>query len=175
MVNFISNSDFTTLEKVYSGGENSTEFLNDIIEKYQKDLLIDILGEREYYNLDNDLVDGVPATNKWLLFVNGTDYVVDSVHYDYKGIKPVLLKFIYYYWQKENASILAESGELVNNQINARKVIPINKMVAAYNEGIDLIYNSRSYSPTVWHYLQNDGTFTDWVFTQREKLNTWGI
>lgn len=180
MINLITNKDFIgNLEKIFSGGADATEYLNDIIKKYQKEILIDILGEIEYYNFENDFaeVSGViaPQTTKWINFLDGTDYIDNDIHYDYKGIKPVLIKMIYYYWQVETASILAESGELTNNQINSKKVIPKSKMVRSYNDGLDLIYNSRPYSPTVYNYLVNDGTFTNWIFTKRDKLNILGI
>jgi len=176
MINLITNDDFTgNLEKVFSGSGNATEYLNDIITKYQKEILIDILGEIEYYNFENDFTDDEPQTTKWINFLNGTDYVVDLIHYDYKGIKPVLIKFIFYYWQKETVSILGESGELSNNQINSTKIIPINKMVASYNDGVDLIKSSRTYAPTVYKYLYDEGTFTDWIFTKREKINSFNL
>lgn len=180
MINLITNKDFVgNLEKVFSGGSDATEYLNDIITKYQKEILIDILGEIEYYNFEQDFatVSGVtaPQTTKWINFLDGVVYTDNSINYDYKGIKPVLIKFVYYYWQVETSSILAESGELTNNQKNSKKIIPANKMVRSYNDAIDLICDSRSYSPTVYKYLDYEGTFTDWIFTKRGKINTFNL
>jgi len=175
MIRLIENNDFDgKVYKIFSGSENATEYLNEIIDKYQEKILKQILGNIEYYNLTQDITDGALTTQKWIDFVKGTDYIVNDIHYNYKGIEPVLIDFIYYYWQRHTVSILAENGELSLNNKNSKKVIPVSKMNEAYNNAIDKIQSNDLYEPTVYHYLKNHD-FDNWYFTEFEKLNLFGI
>jgi hypothetical protein len=162
---------------VYSASENSNQLLNDIITDKQKDILLSILGNIEYYNFEQDFSAGVPTSQKWLDFLNGADYTVNSVVYPFAGIKPVLVKFIYYHWQRETVSILGESGELYSNTNRLLKVVPRNKMVSAYNKACYEVSNCDSYSPTVYHFLTEHPTydFDDLVFKGIEKINTYNL
>jgi hypothetical protein len=180
MDNLITISDFYNPYMVYAeSGEDTETFLNEIITYYQKAILTSILGEIEYNNFEDDLTGTVPASDQWDWFYTGKEYTYNDVTYKYQGIKDVLVRMIYYYWQKETASNLAESGQLRKNLVNAVQVIPSFKMSRAYNEAIDNIINTREYSPTVYNFLSHqqelNNYFEDWVFTKVEKINMYGI
>jgi hypothetical protein len=180
MDNLITISDFYNPYMVYAeSGEDTETFLNEIITYYQKPILTSILGEIEYNAFEDDLNGIVPASDQWTWFYTGKEYTYDSVTYKYEGIKDVLVRFIYYYWQKETASNLAESGQLRKNLVNSFQVVPAFKMSRAYNEAIEYIKNNRTYSPTVYNFLDHQQSlnsyFPDWEYTQIEKINMYSI
>jgi hypothetical protein len=175
MANITSITDFKNPYIPYAvSGENTEEYLNEIIEYYEKIILTNILGEIEY----NDYIAN-PTNTEWVNFVSGTTYTYNSVSYVYPGIKDVLVKLIYYYWQKDTASNLGESGQLKKTLVHATQIIPSGKMARAYNEAVDLIINNRSYSPTVYNYLLHQQSlndyFPDWSYTHRYKINQFSI
>lgn len=175
MANIITISDFSSPYLVYAvTGDDSNTILNDLITYYEKLILTQILGEIEY----NDYIAN-PSNTEWGYFVDGHTYTYNSESYVYPGIKPILTKFLYYYWQVETSSSLAESGQLKKNLVNSIQIVPAHKMVRAYNEAIDLISNDREYSPTVYNFLdhmqsEND-YFPDWEYTTFEKINTFNL
>lgn len=172
MNNLISKNDFESTFQVYAGTPETESFLDDVIERYQPKILRNILGEIEYQNFVADFTDGVPGTTKWLNFLNGETYTYNSVSYVYEGIKPVLVRFIYYYWHLENMTIPGETGQLKPEYQKIRQVINPFKSVSAWNDAIDLVQGSDAYYPTVWKYLNDAGyTFSDWSFTGFQKMN----
>lgn len=171
MTNLITKSDFKNPYQVYSGTTETELLLDEYITKYQEYYLKKILGIRMYNDFDSKYPDGGFYDN----FVNGTTYTEDSVSYVYPGIKPVLVKFVYYWWHRNTATILGEKGELKANYQKLVKTIPVNKMVSAYNDAVDLIDNNISYDATVYHYLNTQYTGTDWDFTRINKINAFNI
>jgi len=178
MDNLIVIGDFNNPYLPYAGAD-SAAYLNDIITQYQKPILTQILGEVEYNNFNDDLTGIVPGSTEWEYFLDGTTYVHDSVSYVFPGIKPILTKFMFYYWQRDTVNDLAETGQLKKNLLNASQVIPAHKMTAAYNDSVDEIINVREYSPTVYHFMnhmQDDNDyFPDWDFTTFIKINIFNL
>jgi hypothetical protein len=171
MINFIENSDLeNSIYKVFVGGQNETEFFNEIVSDTQEVVLRQILGNIEYNELESYIIDGELTSDKWINFVNGTSYNYNGVEYVYKGIKPILIKFIYFFWQKAKRSILSENGEIKKGSI-----YPLSKMVLAYNSAIDLIQDNYNYNASVYNYMIHSGLFTNLLFSEFKKVNTWGV
>lgn len=177
MNNLITISDFSNPYLVFAvAGADSEDLLNEYITKYQKDYLIQILGHRTYNVFDAACISGVPPTSGfWYEFIEGVTYPEDSVNYIYPGIKPVLVKLLYYWWHRNTATILGEKGELKANYQKLVKTIPAQKMVSAYNDAIEEIQSCISYAPTVYHYMNTQYTGDDWLFTEFENINTFNL
>lgn len=175
MANEITIADFTKPYMVYAeSGDDSETILNELITYYQKLILTQILGEQEY----NDYVTN-RTNDEWDDFVDGVTYIYDSVTYVYPGIKPVLTKMIYYYWQVDAQQRLGERGSLNPTLLNSQKIIPRQKMSRAFNEAKDEIRNVRTYSPTVYHFLlhmqENEDYFPDWEYTEFYHINEYNL
>jgi hypothetical protein len=173
MNNWITISDFSNPYQVFAeSGTASETYLDELITKYQADILRHILGEVEYYNLTQNESD-----TKWVKFKTGEKYTVDSIVYDYKGIKPVLVKFVYYWWHRSYQSQVAQNGEFVRIGTKLRQVIPAWKMVSAYNDACTEISNSILNYPTVYHFLNDHPTysFDDLDFGTYEKINAFNL
>jgi hypothetical protein len=174
MANIITIADFSKPYMVYAvTGDDSATVLNELITYYEKIILTKILGEIEY-----NAYIAAPTDQEWVDFVDGVEYINDTITYVYPGIKPVLTKFMYYYWQVDAAQNLGEKGSLNPTLLNSQKVIPAEKMTRAYNEAVDLIKNGRTYSPTVYNFLlhyQDDDYFPDWDYTKHYKINPYNL
>ena len=176
MDNLITIADFSNPNMVYGPvGTDDEIFLNQIIAYNQKDILIDILGEIEYNNFEDDLTGIIPDSAQWIDFLDGETYTYDSVKYKFLGIKPILIKFVYYYWQRKTAVDLAQSGALNKTLKNAVQIIPVNEMVRAWNDAVNDIKNVRIYGTTVYNFLDhmqdNNGWFGDWDYTSFETIS----
>lgn len=151
---------------------DGNDYFNQLLDNYQPEILRKILGEIEFYDLDQNETDA-----KWSAFISGDNYTVNSVVYDYKGIKPILAKFMYYYWQRETASILGEKGNLYNDSGKIKQIVPRGRMVNAYNKACFEINNNTLNYPTVYHFLTEHPTyeFDDLNYTETEKINEWNL
>jgi hypothetical protein len=179
MENLIVINDFKQPFAPY-GGADSADYVNAIITQYQKEILTKILGEIEYNAFNTDLNDtDTPSSTEWLYFLNGTTYTYNSVSYVYPGIKDVLTKFMYYYWQRNTASDLGNTSNVQKILINSKQKIPDKMMTQAYNLSVNEIYNSREYSPTVYNFLNHQQSlnsyFPNWDFTSFDKINIYNI
>ena len=152
-------------------GEDSETILNEYITKHQAEYLKLILGIRTY----NVFIAAYPDGGFWDDFVDGTTYTHNSVSYVFGGIKPVLTNFVYYHWHRYMYSFLGEKGALNPQYQKLVKVVPVDKMVSAYNEAVDLINNSVDYDATVYHYMDTQYTGTDWDYTKIEKINSFNV
>lgn len=181
MENLITPENFNnTIYQVYAGGSDAIDIFDNVITEYQRPILINILGQIEYDAFETDLNDTDEATLiQWQYFLEGTTYTHNSISYVYPGIRPILVKFIYYYWQRETYNWLAERGALKPTYKNSSQIVPETKMITAYNKACDEIYNNKDYSPTVYRFLydmnMDNGYFPDWDYTNICKINPFGI
>ena len=117
--------------------------LNEIIIEKQDKYLKLILGEIEYLNFKNDLnVAGVPQSQEWIDFLDGTTIVVtdtngDSKNVLYEGFKSILTGFLYYEYEMAFLSIQTNSGNVSNNTENSIRVNPSRKIASNYNNSVD--------------------------------------
>ena len=165
MINLITISDFLQPFMVFAGTDETEMRLTEIIAEVQHDFLIEILGHELYYELENDNSGNFPTSQKWIDFINGVDYVKSDIKIGYKGIKKALAYRVYYFYNKYMKSILQENqeGNLLNP--NSEQIIPIQKMTEAYNSAGELIYDYKTYSPTIYNYLNDTSGFDSLKFS----------
>lgn len=170
MDNIITISDFKNPYLVFATAGTVTEtYLNELIAKYQEEILKNILGIQTYNVMQTDIADDL-----WTRFISGYTYTVDSISYEYQGIKEVLTNFLYYYWNYDLANGLVPDGSVVMNYDENTKVIPQQKMVNSWNDACKLIDNNILYDATVYHYLENFAPDT-WIYKGFKKQNIFNI
>lgn len=191
MVNIITDTDFSYPYLPVVTDDATLSRIDNIITEYQPKILIDILGNLEYENLYNDYGSNPTPTNPiWVDFINGTTWqeIVNNivVTINYKGIKPILTRLIYYYYIMSVQTLKMESGEGRGVFQNANQINPDDLIRFSYNEAISLIgydwpnnINCNSlekYRGTVFNYLYNNkSSFPNWEFTQLKGINAMGI
>lgn len=161
---------FMIVEKL-ENNDGYEEYFDDILAKSQKDFLLNILGYRMYDTMVSDYPDG----GFYDYLVSGKDYTESGIDYNFEGILPALMRYTYFKWQVFNEDQLQSSGSIRQTFEESEKVIPVNKMVLAYNEMVDLLNGSDSYAPTVYHYIDTQYTGDDWIYKGFEKINSFNL
>ena len=159
MINIISVTDFESHPYFIPVGDNIADsVLNDNISKRQRELLISILGSQEYYNLEEENGGNIPTSGKWLDFINGVVYVKSGINIDYKGVKGILQKYVYYWYIRNYAVQMTELGGVSLNYKNSTAQNPTQNITDAYNEVVEEIGCVSDDTPTVYNFL-NDHDF----------------
>lgn len=142
MPNITTVSDFTKGEIAIpnavslNAGEGVNGDLQEIIDKYEKELLLKALGKTQYDELQAALVDLPSADQKWQDLVAGSG--------SYQGIKRILNNFIYCKYLKFDEIRLATTGAGKDGvtyssvaEYNQKYVERWNEFVYWYKEGND--------------------------------------
>lgn len=185
---FIDNAyfvgDISLPGSVLSG---SLANIDNYIDKYEKEVLIDLLG----YTLYKELAAQKTADSldlKWTAFVNGAEYTVSYNGADHtvkwNGIVnddkiSFLAYYVYFHFLRDNVTSTTLIGEVLNKNENSTRITPADKMVYAYNRFVRLYgsVNDGELVPSAYRYLEkHEDDFNDlWVFTQKDHINTFGI
>jgi hypothetical protein len=170
----ITINDFSNPMLVYAKTSGATDtYFDEVVQRYQKKILLDILGRQLYNEFDVAYKAGL-TDDFWNRFYNGYDYTVDSVEYKYLGIKEVLVGFIFYYWMASKKSTLAEDGHTIADYQESSKYLPQELMEESWNDAVDVVNSNDLYAPTVYHFIDNnyDGDGS-WIFTEIDKISMW--
>jgi hypothetical protein len=169
MDRLITNTDFKNPMKVYfQDGKKTQTYLNDIIDRYQKKILLDILGYELYYNFEDQYPDG----GFWDEFVDGKDYTNNGINYEYEGIKDVLVGMIFYYYEKSQKTKRASEDRIISKFNESIKYMPAELVVESWNDAVDLIESRIENKPTVYNFIDHNYTGSiEWVYTREEKIN----
>lgn len=169
-----------------TGDANVAQRLGFFIEDYEDRLLRDILG----YPLYKAFKDGNAAPSpdqKWLDLRDGKDYtdlvgretrwdglLVKRSGTNYR--KSLIANYVYVKWVKDNASQNSMLGVVAPGVENSTLVSPAGRMVAAWNEMVDQIYQLCCFLDS------NISTYTEWQtrnnyfqMLKYRKTNTIGI
>ncbi len=169
MINLVTIKDFSKQPYQIVLGSRPDSVLENQIEKYQKEILILILGNQEYYNLINDNSGLFPTSQKWIDFINGVSYVKNGKNINYEGVKEVIIAYVYYWYKRNNDLQTGITGGLKLDLRNAKNILEGQTMVDAFNEVVKDIGFISNDKPTVFNYL-NDHDF-DAEMTLIEKIN----
>lgn len=191
MANLIDNTYFFGPISL-PGGSLDGDFadIDDYIEQYEKEALIEILGYTLYKALKAE-IDADEYTTKWDRFVNGYEYEIDylgDTHLvKWNGLVndekiSLLAYYIYYHYVKFHVTHTSGFGELLQKAENASKVSPVQRMVSAWNEYVRLRGDpaDSEINPTAYNFLnkyEDDETngYDAWLFKVIKRTNTFGI
>ena len=123
-----------------------SDLMDLYIARYQKKILVDLLGQDLYLAFETGLAATSPE-QKWLDLRDGKTYTIEydgadySIHWN--GLvnddkESLLAYFTYFYFVREKHVQLTGVGSSVINQENATPVLPNSKIIEAYNKGVDL-------------------------------------
>lgn len=174
----VKNIDFTgdfaiPYEVPFFQGDDDT-----FIESQEKKYLTRLLGKSAFNELQNNLM-----SKKWQKLINGFDYEVQNYTFFQKGLKEMLLNFIYYEVYESLFYKPSSSGLLKVKYENAEEIDYNSALVRIqeqFNQGLK-IYNNLN----IWLYQNNnlinrqadaisdngDGTYTFSVSDTENLLN----
>lgn len=175
MINLISISNFTQPFLVFGGDEISTKKLDEIITESQNDFLLEVLGNELLYELNQDNSGNLPTTQKWIDFLSGLVYVIDTKIIDYKGFNLALKYYVFIKYNEWSESQLEASGEVVLQLNNSKQVSPKRKLIDASIKLVELTgnYYNWIYAPTCYNYLtdtDNFGALNFGIFKQQLRF-----
>jgi hypothetical protein len=181
---------------------NLEEIINtfkDNIERYEKEVLIDLLGRPLY----NDFMAGLAAPTveqKWIDLRDGADFTFEwcghTVNEHWNGLinddkVSVISYYIYYKHRYENLSTTTSINDVQGLPENATKVNDVRKMAYAWKQMLELYgelpctWRFNKYDSTYWHYtdkpsaynflLANKDDYSNWLFEGKARLNEFGI
>lgn len=169
MNNLITISDFKNPYLVFSGELGSPEetYLNELIAEHQEIILKRILGVQMYNEFETNIADTF-----WVNFINGVEYTYNGDVYHYKGIKQVIARMLFYWWNFEMQNSLVSKGAIKLDFKEGIKIIPTSKMINQFNIAVELI---QGVEESVYNYIIHNYTGDSFKFENFEKLNTLGI
>jgi hypothetical protein len=123
------------------------DVLNLFIAKYEPEFLKEVFGY-EFYKAYSDGVAQNPIDQKWLDLRDGVEYTnLAGYLAKWRGLRftdPVkgsmVANYIFYKWNKDRTTFSTPAGEVRPEADNATVVIPYVKMVKAWNEMVDYIF-----------------------------------
>lgn len=152
--------------------------LNQYIDDKCRQLLQGALGYVLFKDLDSKITNGVLdvlAPQKWLDFVNGVEYTKDGKLYKWKGLRhtdglfkaSLMAKYVFYYWLKDNVSMVTGTGEKSIKSVNAESINSNQRLVTVWNDFVSEYQGTNTHFPSVWY--KGNTKVVDW-FGSGEQL-----
>ena len=163
-----------------------TEIITAYINKYEKDILIKLLGYNLYKALKEQIEAGTYSA-PWKGLIEGAEYDVeygnDTYLVKWGGLinaekVSLIAYYVYYNIVRDTVTSTSGIGEMLNNVENGSRITPADKQIFAYNRMVELMGGSEDtlFSPTAYRYLEeHESDFDKWLFTELFPLNTFCI
>lgn len=155
--------------------------LEDFIEAYEKEVLIDAMGFELYTEFMANLTDG----DKYQDILDGKTYTKNicgkDVEVRWNGLansskESLIAYYTYYYWMEDKAQDNSQTGVVGNTNENSKAITPNFKMVRAWNKYVKLYQgeiNSTQRSLAQFIYDMNEetpDTYENWIFKDTDYL-----
>lgn len=111
-----------------------------------------------FYRLFRDGLAATTPEQRWLDLRDGKEWTNDggTTYFDFVGLKKLAAQYIYFYYQRKEATQTTGVGEAVNKTENATRISPIQKQVTAWNDMVEMVKQA-------YHYLnQNEAIYPEW-------------
>ena len=157
MNNFVIYANFT-LDRDIPNIEKDIDGFNAYITKYQKEVLIKLLGYDLYKAFETGLAEETPE-DKWTDLRDGSTYEVNDIKHENPGCVDIVAYYVYCKWLSDNWEQLTGVG--VGNSVaeNAVIVSPENKMTKAWNKMVENYYMTYDF------IIQNESDYPNLDFT----------
>ncbi len=111
--------------------------LKYFIESYEPEILRDLLSDDFYNELQIQLDD--PLTGDWTTLVNGGDFVYCGKSHHFKGLKYMTARYIYFYYQRDNATVTSSNAENQPKQENSLNMGNMVKQRTNWNKAFNQV------------------------------------
>jgi len=132
---FLSNSDFTDKFEIHQGMYD-TQKLTDYIDRYEEIYLNELLGINLFNDFKADLVNGVPQNASYVFIFNPFKYETDIRLIISRGMKDMLIGFIYFEFMKDKVAQNTSVGMTKPRNENSGVVSAHNPIYLRYNESV---------------------------------------
>lgn len=128
----INKSDFTG---DYALVKSNSDDINLFIEKYETEILMQLLGSDLLVLFQDDLVAQVPQTQIYLDIYNAFVKEVGGWKVVSTGMKDMCLAYVYFYYQRKSSKKPSMNGPVENSTENSQKANPM-FLINTYNSAI---------------------------------------
>jgi hypothetical protein len=132
---FVNNSDFTDKFELHTGMFD-TQKLTEYIDRYEEIYLNELLGIKLYNDFKADLVAGVPQNASYVFIFNEFKYETDIRLIISRGMKDMLIGFIYFEFMKDKVAQNTSVGMTKPRNENSGVVSAHNPIYLRYNEAV---------------------------------------
>lgn len=119
--------------------------LQSLIDDKEPEVLTKLLG----YSLYKAFIAGLaedPIPQKWADLKNGAEYTDQRGNLQkYLGIKPIISRFVYYWYLRQQATQTTGVGESSNKTENAIRTSPNQKQATAWNDMVKAVKSCYAY------------------------------
>jgi len=168
MTNFVTIADFKGNFNIPISTMNEADFEANYTTKYQKEILIKLLGFDLYCAFETGLAVVPTPDAIWTDLKNGSTFTVDSIKYQNPGCKNIIVAYTYCKWLSANFETLTAMGVTNQKTENSDKISPENKITQAWNEMYSEIEKLYSF------ILENESNYSNWEPTYFQ-LMTYGF
>lgn len=176
----LTTSDFLKIPYKIPSPESLTD-LPDFIEAAETEALQDILGIKLYDDFKAGIEEETPD-DKWTDLRDGADYTIYSTLYRYKGLRDLLVPYVYAMWLRETYDKHTREGITVNLKATIQGVpateaiSPATRISRAFNAYSAKVGDEGNMVNTLYGFMyQNRVDYEDWVFTPPGTMNIWNI
>jgi len=149
MTNFVTITDFTGDRNIDIQDKYLTDF-NNFITKYQKEVLIKLLGYDLYLAFETGLLED-PIAAKWTNLKNGSTYQVDGINKQNPGLIDIVAYYVYCKHVSTNFEQYSSLGVTASNIEGGTVVSPENKITNGWNNMLNYYY-------MVYDFISNNET-----------------
>jgi len=135
MGTFVTTSDFTNKFEMSTGMYANTK-IQDYIDRYESIYLAELLGIDLYNLFIADVVAGVPTTDIYLQIFNEFMSEDDIRLIISRGMKDMLLGFIYFEYQKDMVTQMTPNGVVKQENENSKPISAHTTIFGRYNESV---------------------------------------
>jgi len=162
--------------------DNEAETLTASITKYEPEILRLAMGSTLY-----ELMTANASASPYKEIMDGKDYTVEQggVTYTVKwnGLKntdkiSLIAYYVYYWWQRNHASLTAYSGEIKPGYENAAQASMAMKISNAWMRLKKLygFYGQDELEPSLWNFLnEHEADYPTWVFKALGSVNSFDL
>ena len=153
------------------------------IKRYQPEILKMLLGQTLYDDLVANTSDA-----KWQALITGYDYTVDyggdTINVSWKGLQnsekiSLISDYVFCKTVSDHETTTTNVGVVVANVENSNKISATVRTSRAWNRMRELYgYSGQSkLIASAYNFLRYNGEydFDNWIFTELEQQNIWGI
>jgi len=155
--------------------EEVLQDLNDHIERYEPDYLLDVLGR----DLKDDFEAGLneePIPQKWIDLRDGADFEYEEIKYRWRGFlntgKVSAIAFnVMWYFVRNNNALFTGIGTVTSNSENSTRIDPSRRLVSLWNNMVEENEILEKF------LLANESDYTNYApfDTLTETINIYGI
>ena len=202
---FIDSTYFVGEISIPNATSANVTSINQAIEQYEKEILIQLLGYKLYSLLVDDCTDGVPETQIYKDLVDGAEFDLEyhgeAITMKWEGLRnasklSLLAYYAFFKYVEREVTHLSGTGVILTPSGKGVRASSVNKLCNAW-ERMRSLYgvvppNYKPYfsypikgknlpcvfscEPSAYNFLfTNRSDYPDWVFTPQWNINQFGI